>query len=96
MDESYILEGLDESIFEHSEPEELDESITEHSETEQLEREQKTVGENRPTYRSCSVCDYKSLYPSNVRKHERTQHTPRQLGGAHFLYNGCGKAIKHK
>ena len=55
MDESYILEGQHESIVEHSEPEGLDESIAEHSETEQLEREQSTVDENRPTYRSCSV-----------------------------------------
>ena len=83
MDESFIIEGLNESV---EQQEELDESIAEHSNTEQL-----TADENEPTYRSCSVCDYKSLYPSNVRRHERTQHTPRQRDVAHFLCNGCGK-----
>ena len=41
MDESFIIEGLNESV-EHSE--ELDESIAEHSNTEQL-----TADENGPT-----------------------------------------------
>ena len=72
------------------------EGFTEHLETEQSEREQWTLGENRPTYRSCSMCDYKSLYPSNVRRHELTKHTPRQPGGAHFLCTGCGKEYKSK
>ena len=45
MDESFIIEELNESV-EHSE--ELDESIA----------EQLTADENGPTYQSCSVCDY--------------------------------------
>ena len=47
MDESFIIEGLNESV-EHSEK--LDESIAEHSNTEQL-----TADEIGLTYRSCSV-----------------------------------------
>ena len=94
--QTYISEGLDESIIKHSEPEGLDESIAEHLETEQSEREQWIVGENKRTYKSCSVCDYKSQYPTNVRRHERTHHTPDQLGGAHFLCSYCGKVYRSK